>query len=228
MVNCSAQSRPNNIVAVLGCGLMGSGITQVCISSGFTVNLFGRSETKLLEAQKQIKWGLTKILTKMKGNPVTDEEKYVIFQGISQLRLCTDIENTVHDADIIIEAVVENLDDTPGFIVNRLLVPYLIDSIRMLERGDASKEDIDAGMPLTCFISQIFKKQCLAMRCGTSYPMGPLELCDYVGLDTIANVMDVWRVSMPYDSRFAPCVLLDKLVSEGKLGRKTKQGFYTY
>ena len=62
--------------------------------------------------------------------------------------------------------------DTPGFVVNRLLVPYLIDSIRMLERGDANKEDIDA-----------------AMRCGTAYPMGPLELCDYVGLDTIQNVM---------------------------------------
>ncbi|VDM73704.1 unnamed protein product, partial [Strongylus vulgaris] len=62
--------------------------------------------------------------------------------------------------------------DTPGFIVNRLLVPYLIDSIRMLERGDATKEDIDAAM---CY--------------GTSCPMGPLALCDYVGLDTIANVM---------------------------------------
>ncbi|VDO80787.1 unnamed protein product [Heligmosomoides polygyrus] len=101
--------------------------------------------------------------------------------------------------------------DTPGFIVNRLLVPYLLDSIRMLERGDATKEDIDA-----------------ALRYGTSCPMGPLTLCDYVGLDTISNVMTVWRESMPDDTRFAPIPLLDRLVSEGKLGRKTKEGFYKY
>ncbi|KHJ99336.1 putative 3-hydroxybutyryl-CoA dehydrogenase [Oesophagostomum dentatum] len=101
--------------------------------------------------------------------------------------------------------------DTPGFIVNRLLVPYLLDSIRMLERGDASKEDIDAAM---CY--------------GTSCPMGPLHLCDYVGLDTIANVMSEWRRSMPEDTRFTAIPLLEKLVREGKLGRKTGQGFFKY
>ncbi|KAK6015585.1 3-hydroxyacyl-CoA dehydrogenase protein [Ostertagia ostertagi] len=101
--------------------------------------------------------------------------------------------------------------DTPGFIVNRLLVPYLLDSIRMLERGDATKEDIDA-----------------ALRYGTSCPMGPLTLCDYVGLDTLSNVMTVWRESMPDDTRFAPIPLLDRLVHEGKLGRKTREGFYKY
>ncbi|VDL71257.1 unnamed protein product [Nippostrongylus brasiliensis] len=101
--------------------------------------------------------------------------------------------------------------DTPGFIVNRLLVPYLLDSIRMLERGDATKEDIDAAL---CY--------------GTSCPMGPLTLCDYVGLDTISNVMTVWRESMPNDTRFEPIPLLDRLVSEGKLGRKTREGFYKY
>ncbi|VDM63620.1 unnamed protein product [Angiostrongylus costaricensis] len=112
--------------------------------------------------------------------------------------------------------------DTPGFIVNRLLVPYLLDSIRMLERKDATKEDIDTAL---CY--------------GTSCPMGPLALCDYVGLDTIHNVMSdflhytnkvsvVWRESMPNDPRFSRIPLLEQLVSEGKLGRKTKQGFYTY
>ncbi|KAJ1372664.1 hypothetical protein KIN20_034871 [Parelaphostrongylus tenuis] len=101
--------------------------------------------------------------------------------------------------------------DTPGFIVNRLLVPYLLDSIRMLERGDATKEDIDTAL---CY--------------GTSCPMGPLRLCDYVGLDTLQNVMSVWRESMPSDPRFDRIPLLDQLVSEGKLGRKTKQGFYKY
>lgn len=101
--------------------------------------------------------------------------------------------------------------DTPGFIVNRLLVPYLGESIRMLERGDASKEDID-----------------VAMKLGCGHPMGPLTLADYVGLDTTKFILDGWHHRYPDEPRFAPIPLLTKLVSEGKFGVKSGEGFYKY
>jgi len=100
--------------------------------------------------------------------------------------------------------------DAPGFVVNRLLVPYLIDAIRVYESGLASKEDIDNGMKLGC-----------------GYPMGPLQLLDFVGLDTtyfIANIMfEEFR-----EARFAPPPLLKRMVLAGHLGRKSGRGFYDY
>ncbi|XP_027874855.1 hydroxyacyl-coenzyme A dehydrogenase, mitochondrial isoform X1 [Xiphophorus couchianus] len=101
--------------------------------------------------------------------------------------------------------------DTPGFIVNRLLVPYMMEALRLHERGHASKEDIDTGMKL-----------------GAGYPMGPFELSDYVGLDTIKFIMDGWSKKEPDNPIFAPSQLLNKLVAEGKLGKKTLEGFYKY
>ena len=100
--------------------------------------------------------------------------------------------------------------DRPGFIVNRLLVPYLLDAIREYERGLGTIEDIDKGMKLGC-----------------GYPMGPFTLLDFVGLDTtyyIANIMfEEFR-----EPRFAPPPLLKRMVVAGYHGRKTKRGFYTY
>ena len=100
--------------------------------------------------------------------------------------------------------------DAPGFVVNRLLVPYLIDAIRVFESGLATKEDIDNGMKLGC-----------------GYPMGPLQLLDFVGLDTtyyIANIMfEEFR-----EPRFAPPPLLKRMVLAGRLGRKSGRGFYDY
>lgn len=101
--------------------------------------------------------------------------------------------------------------DTPGFIVNRLLVPYLIEAVRMYERGDASKEHID-----------------IAMKLGCGYPMGPFELSDYVGLDTMKFIMDHWSAANPENPFFAPSEMLNKLVAEGKWGKKTGEGFYKY
>uniref|UniRef100_A0A7N8XV39 3-hydroxyacyl-CoA dehydrogenase n=1 Tax=Mastacembelus armatus TaxID=205130 RepID=A0A7N8XV39_9TELE len=101
--------------------------------------------------------------------------------------------------------------DTPGFIVNRLLVPYTMEAIRLHERGHASKEDID-----------------IAMKLGAGYPMGPFELSDYVGLDTIKFIMDGWSAMDPDNPLFAQSELLNKLVAEGKYGKKTGEGFYKY
>ncbi|XP_014905429.1 hydroxyacyl-coenzyme A dehydrogenase, mitochondrial isoform X1 [Poecilia latipinna] len=101
--------------------------------------------------------------------------------------------------------------DTPGFIVNRLLVPYMMEALRLHERGHGSKEDID-----------------IAMKLGAGYPMGPFELSDYVGLDTIKFITDGWREKEPDNPLFAPSDLLNKLVAEGKLGKKSLEGFYKY
>ncbi len=100
--------------------------------------------------------------------------------------------------------------DKPGFIVNRLLVPYLLDAIRCYERGLGTLEDIDKGMKLGC-----------------GYPMGPFTLLDFVGLDTtyyIANIMfDEYK-----DAAFAAPPLLKRMVLAGRLGRKSGEGFYKY
>jgi len=101
--------------------------------------------------------------------------------------------------------------DTPGFIVNRLLVPYLMEAVRLVERGDASAKDVD-----------------LAMKLGAGHPMGPFELADYVGLDTNKFIMDGWSSRFPDDPLFRPSEMLNKLVAEGKLGKKTGEGFYKY
>ncbi|XP_041982363.1 hydroxyacyl-coenzyme A dehydrogenase, mitochondrial-like [Aricia agestis] len=101
--------------------------------------------------------------------------------------------------------------DTPGFVVNRLLVPYIAEAIRLYERGDASARDID-----------------IAMKLGAGYPMGPLELADYVGLDTNKFILDGWHAKYPNEPLFNPIPVLNKLVAEGKLGVKTGEGFYKY
>ncbi|MEM7310026.1 MAG: 3-hydroxyacyl-CoA dehydrogenase NAD-binding domain-containing protein [Planctomycetota bacterium] len=101
--------------------------------------------------------------------------------------------------------------DTPGFVVNRLLVPYMVQSLLMLERGDASAEDIDA-----------------AMQFGCGYPMGPITLTDYVGLDTTLYILEGWCERYPDEPAFAIPEILRQKVAEGKLGRKTGEGFYKW
>jgi 3-hydroxybutyryl-CoA dehydrogenase len=100
--------------------------------------------------------------------------------------------------------------DSTAFIVNRLLVPYLLDAIRLYEGGLASLEDIDQAMKLGC-----------------GYPMGPFTLLDLVGLDTALFVAEVMFEEFR-ESRYAPPPLLKRMVLAGHLGRKTGRGFYTY
>ncbi len=100
--------------------------------------------------------------------------------------------------------------DTAGFVVNFLLIPYLVAAIRMYEQGVATMEDIDT-----------------AMRLGTSYPMGPFALLDYVGLDTTLYAAEVIYAENP-DPAYAPPALLRRMVAAGRLGRKSGKGFYDY
>jgi 3-hydroxybutyryl-CoA dehydrogenase len=106
--------------------------------------------------------------------------------------------------------VVVHAQDRAGFIVNMLLVPYIVDAIRMYESGFASKEDIDKGM-----------------MNGAGYPMGPLTLGDLIGLDTMLFVAESLYEEYR-ESRYAPPPLLRRMVEAGLLGRKTGRGFYTY
>jgi len=100
--------------------------------------------------------------------------------------------------------------DSPGFIVNVLLVPYLLDAVRQYERGVASREDIDNGMMLGC-----------------GHPMGPLTLTDFIGLDTILYIADIMFAEFK-DSHYAAPPLLRRMVNAGYVGKKSGRGFYDY
>jgi len=101
--------------------------------------------------------------------------------------------------------------DTPGFIVNRLLIPYSNEAFRMVERGDASYEDVDT-----------------AMKLGAGYPMGPFELADYTGIDLALSIGEGWEKRFPNDPNYKVPELIRKMVKEGKFGRKSGEGFYKY
>ncbi len=100
--------------------------------------------------------------------------------------------------------------DSPGFVVNRILAPMLNEAVWALHEGLATKEDIDA-----------------AMKTGCNFPMGPLALADFVGLDTCLFILEVMHKGLKED-KFKPCPLLKRYVEEGRLGRKTGEGFYKY
>jgi 3-hydroxybutyryl-CoA dehydrogenase len=279
-----------NKVGVVGCGLMGSGIAQVCAEAGYPVVVREVSDELLKKGLGRIEAFLKKGVEK--GKVTAERMKEVV----GRLEGTTSLE-ALAGCDIVIEAVVENIatkretyeildrvcgkdaifasntsslsitemaaitkradrfvglhffnpvplmklvevvrapltsdaafesafafakslgktpiraKDKTGFIVNRLLVPYLLDAIRALEEGVGSVPDIDEGMKLGC-----------------GYPMGPFTLLDFVGLDTtyyIANIMfDEFR-----EKRFAPPPLLKRMVQAGMHGKKTGKGFYDY
>ena len=277
-------------VGVAGCGLMGSGIAQVCAMAGFTTVVREVNQDLVEKGLKGIEKNLGRLVEK---GTITEAAKGEI-RG--RLKGTTGIEG-LKDCDVIVEAIIENLPakhelfrvldeicakqtifasntssltiteiatatkrpqrfvglhffnpvpvmklvevvktiatdpavyeemvafgaklgktpvrahDSTGFIVNRLLVPYLLDAIRALDEGVGSIEDIDNSM-----------------RLGCGHPMGPLTLLDFVGLDTtyyIANIMfEEFR-----ERRFAPPPLLKRMVLAGWNGRKAGRGFYDY
>ena len=277
-------------VGVVGCGLMGSGIAQVCAQAGFATVVREVSAEIVEKGMKSIDKNLARLVEK---NTISEAQKSEI-RG--RLKGSTALED-LKDCDVIVEAIIEQLPakrelfsaldamcppatifasntssltiteiatatkrpqrfvglhffnpvpvmklvevvktiatdaavyeemvafgeklgktavrahDSTGFIVNRLLVPYLLDAIRALEEGVGSIEDIDNSMKLGC-----------------GHPMGPLTLLDFVGLDTtyyIANIMfDEFR-----ERRFASPPLLKRMVLAGWNGRKAGRGFYDY
>ena len=125
--------------------------------------------------------------------------------------------DTSDDTVGVAKAFVERIGKSPiqtkdrsGFIVNMLLVPYLMAAVRMYEEGFASREDIDAGM-----------------RQGAGHPMGPLALCDLIGLDVLYSVCNSLYEEFKRDE-YAPPPLLKRMVASGRLGRKSGRGFYAY
>ena len=120
---------------------------------------------------------------------------------------------TLADARAFVERIGKQpieTKDRSGFVVNMLLVPYLIAAVRMFEEGFASRDDIDTGMKLGC-----------------GHPMGPLTLCDFIGLDVLCAVCDSLYEEFKRDE-YAPPPLLKRMVASGRLGRKSGRGFYEY
>lgn len=288
---------PLKNITIIGSGLMGSGIAQVSAQAKYCVTLVDRTNDILQKAEKSIQKSLERV-AKKKYSDDKEAGASMVKEVMKNITFSTGITDSVKKADLVIEAVTENLSlkqnilreveqkcldktiiatntssfslkeicrnskkannfaglhffnpvpimklvevvrtdqtkeevfdslmefarkvgkvpvackDTPGFIVNRLLVPYMFEAIRMAERGDSSMEDIDT-----------------AMKLGAGYPMGPFELADYVGLDTMKFIQDGWHAAYPNEPMFKPSSYLNKLVSEEKLGRKSGEGFFKY
>jgi len=140
-------------------------------------------------------------------NPVPVMQLVELIRGIA-----TDDATYKALADVVdrIGKTTSSSEDFPGFIVNRILMPMINEAVYTLYEGVGSVESIDR-----------------AMKLGTNHPMGPLELADFIGLDTCLAIMNVLHDGLA-DTKYRPCPLLTKYVEAGWLGRKTDRGFYDY
>jgi len=140
-------------------------------------------------------------------NPVPMMQLVELIRGIATE------DDTFHQSRVFIESLGKTIavsEDFPAFIVNRILLPMINEAVYTLYEGVGTVESIDK-----------------AMRLGANHPMGPLELADFIGLDTCLSVMQVLYEGLA-DSKYRPCPLLVKYVEAGWLGRKTQRGFYDY
>lgn len=277
-------------VGVVGCGLMGSGIVQVCAQKGYSTIVREVNNDFLAKGLDRIKNFLSEGVKRGKVSEKDKEDILARIKGVTDLK-------ELKNCDIVIEAVIEDMDmkktvykeldanckpetifasntsslsitemssvtkradrfiglhffnpvpimklieivkpevtsnetyntikafgeslgkvvitakDTPGFIVNLLLVPYLLDAVRAVENGVTTKEDLDAGMKLGC-----------------GHPMGPIELLDFVGIDTTYYIAEAMFEEFK-DTRYAAPPLLKRMVMSGRHGRKVGKGFYDY
>jgi 3-hydroxybutyryl-CoA dehydrogenase len=275
---------------VVGCGLMGSGIAEVCARAGYQVLVREVSDQFLQNGLGRIQRSLAKAVARGKATQQQADETLARIDGTLEL-------SGFADCDLVVEAAIENMEvkkeifaeldvilpphailasntsslcitemasvtqrgdkvlgihffnpvpvmpliefvrtiltsdetmetvrhfgaslgktmvtakDTPGFIVNRLLIPYLLDAVRVYEDGLATREDIDT-----------------AIKLGLNHPMGPLTLLDFVGLDTTLFIADAMFEEYK-DPRYAAPPLLRRMVLAGRLGRKSGKGFYDY
>lgn len=286
-------------VGVVGLGLLGHGIAQSGAEGGYKVIGVDTQEAMVASAKKNIESSVSKLNgRKVKKGELSEADAKVNFdETMSRLSFATSTD-ALKDCDLVIEAIVENLDvkcsffrdlgavvkpeaifasntsslgiepmamaserqdrfvgahyfnpvqlmklceliqtphtdpeafekvrsfvekcgktvvvcaDTPGFIVNRLLVPYIASAIAMADRRDASIPDIDT-----------------AMRLGAGNPMGPILLADYVGLDLNLNILRGWMAAYPDEPAFFIPKALEAKVAAGKFGRKSGEGFYIW
>ena len=140
-------------------------------------------------------------------NPATVMKLIEITRSLTTTDECF---RTVYDLSVAIGKEPIEVQDSPGFVVNRILTPMMNEAAFLLAEGVSSAEDIDKAMQL-----------------GANHPMGPLHLADLVGIDVVLYIMDV-MYNETHDDKFRACYLLRKMVRAGKLGRKTGEGFFKY
>ncbi|NUB91428.1 3-hydroxybutyryl-CoA dehydrogenase [Haloterrigena sp. SYSU A558-1] len=139
-------------------------------------------------------------------NPVPIMEGVEVVVGEKTTEAATEL---AHDLAEELEKTTWEADDKPGFVTNRILMPWINEGIRAFDEGVATKEDIDAGMEL-----------------GTNVPMGPLTLADHIGLDVCLHASETLHEEL--GDRYTPAYLLKRKVEAGDLGKKTGEGFYEY
>src|SRR6266513_2732040 len=194
-------------VGVLGSGLMGSGIAQVAAAAGYDTTVRDVSQQVWDKARAGIEKSLAKFVEKGRI-PAADRDA-----TLKRLRFTTATADTFQRAFAFAQSLGKEpvaAKDTSGFIVNLLLVPYLLDAIRAVERGVGSVSDIDKAMQLGC-----------------GHPMGPLTLLDFVGLDTTHHIAEIMFKEYR-EARYAPPPLLKRMVLAGMHGVKSGKGFYDY
>lgn len=140
-------------------------------------------------------------------NPVPMMKLLEITRGI---QTSDETINAVKEVGIKLNKVIVNSSDSPGFLVNRMLIPMINEAIMLLQENAGNAIDID-----------------LAMKNGANHPMGPLELADLIGNDTVLAIMNVLYNEFQ-DTKYRPALLLKRMVDSGKLGRKSGEGFYKY